>query len=142
MDMPAPKLTRILETGLYVADINRSRDFYEDVMGLRSFVSNDRFCALDVGDGASVLLLFLRGGTLEWIDLPGGRLPPHDGSGTSHFAFAIDAHQLPAWRQRLAECGVPVMSEVSWPLGGHSLYFEDPDKHVVEIATPGVWPVY
>ena len=89
-----------------------------------------------------MLLLFLRGGTTEWVDLPGGRLPPHDGSGTNHFAFAIDADTLPAWKQRLADHAVPITSEVHWDLGGISIYFDDPDGHVVELATPGVWPVY
>jgi catechol 2,3-dioxygenase-like lactoylglutathione lyase family enzyme len=136
----APKLNRILETALYVADVERSRSFYERVLGLTSFLSNSRMCALSAGP--SVLLLFLRGATTEWVDLPGGRLPPHDGSGTSHFAFAIDADTLPAWKQHLADHGVPITSEVHWDRGGTSIYFDDPDGHVVELATPGVWPVY
>jgi hypothetical protein len=35
-----------------------------------------------------------------------------------------------------------VESKVVWPLGGHSLYFRDPDNHVVELATPGIWSIY
>ena len=138
--MNPPKLNRILETALYVADVERSRAFYERILGLTCFLALDRMCALSAGP--SLLLLFLRGGTTEWDELPGGRLPPHDGSGTSHFAFAIDAGTLPAWKQRLADHGVPITSEVRWDLGGTSIYFDDPDGHVVELATPGVWPVY
>jgi catechol 2,3-dioxygenase-like lactoylglutathione lyase family enzyme len=42
----------------------------------------------------------------------------------------------------LAEHGVGIESEVQWDLGGTSLYFRDPDGHSVELATPGVWPIY
>jgi catechol 2,3-dioxygenase-like lactoylglutathione lyase family enzyme len=41
-----------------------------------------------------------------------------------------------------ADKAVPVESEVSWPQGGRSLYFLDPDGMVVELATPGLWRNY
>ena len=134
-----PKLSRVLETGLYVEDVGRARAFYEGVFGLKPFVADDRFCAYGVGDG-SVLLLFRRGGTLEPMTLPGGVVPPHDGSGQLHFAFAVD--ELAAWEVRLAEAGVEVISRVQWPLGGNSIYFHDPDGNVGELATRGTWPNY
>ena len=33
-------------------------------------------------------------------------------------------------------------SEVTWPQGGRSLYFRDPDGLLVELATPGLWRNY
>ena len=30
-------------------------------------------------------------------------------------------------------------SVVVWEAGGRSLYFRDPDGHLLELATPGVW---
>jgi catechol 2,3-dioxygenase-like lactoylglutathione lyase family enzyme len=42
----------------------------------------------------------------------------------------------------LAAQGVVVESRITWPRGGTSLYFRDPDGHSVEVATPGLWPNY
>ena len=55
-----------------------------------------RFCAYDAG-GRSVLLVFRWGATLETVRLPGGTIPPHDGHGPLHVAFAIDAADLATW---------------------------------------------
>jgi len=59
-----------------------------------------------------------------------------------HLAFSISAEDLPAWEKLLAEKGVAIESRVCWPRGGTSLYFRDPDNHLVELATPGVWSIY
>ena len=76
------------------------------------------------------------------MKLPGGVIPPHDGSGHLHFAFAIPAEDLPAWEKRLGEAGIEIESRVKWARGGESLYFRDLDGHLVELATPGIWPNY
>jgi catechol 2,3-dioxygenase-like lactoylglutathione lyase family enzyme len=87
-----------------------------------------------------VLLLFLRGSTLETVHIPGGWIPPHDGHGPLHLAFAIAMDALPAWEAHLAAKNVPVEARTRWPRGGESLYFRDPAGHLVELATPGLWP--
>ena len=79
---------------------------------------------------------------LVTVTLPGGVIPPHGGSGHLHFAFAIPAEDLRAWEQRLGEAGVKIESRVKWLRGGESLYFRDPDDHLVELATPGIWATY
>ncbi len=137
-----PPLTCILETGLYVEDVERAAAFYERVFGFPRLICNDRICALAVAE-SQVLLLLRKGGSTEPMTLPNGDvLPPHDGTGQQHFAFGIEVSQLDAWRQRLTECGVEIISTVRWELGGVSLYFHDPDGHVAELATRGTWRVY
>jgi catechol 2,3-dioxygenase-like lactoylglutathione lyase family enzyme len=42
----------------------------------------------------------------------------------------------------LAAQGIAVESRVTWPRGGTSLYFRDPDAHSLEVASPGLWPNY
>ncbi|MCK9917661.1 VOC family protein [Microbacteriaceae bacterium K1510] len=137
-----PKLERVLETCLYVDDLDRAARFYEQVLELpRMGGDESRFRAYDVG-GQNVLLLFKRGATLETVKLPGGTIPPHDGHGPLHFAFAVAGDELPDWEKRLRECGVTVEGETAWPRGGRSIYVRDPDGHLVEFATPGVWATY
>jgi catechol 2,3-dioxygenase-like lactoylglutathione lyase family enzyme len=132
---------RVLETALYVDDLERAGRFYAQALGLAAMTQDSRMWALDCGP-ASVLLLFRRGGTLETVELSGGRIPPHDGAGPSHLAFAVAAEELPVWEARLADCGVAIEARMKWPRGGESLYFRDPDDHLVELATPGLWANY
>ncbi|MGR2738312.1 VOC family protein [Billgrantia sp. Q4P2] len=138
-----PKLNGVLETALYVDDMDRARVFFEGVMGLEPFNADHRFTAYDAGAG-SVLLLFLQGETLETVVLPDdmGTIPPHDGKGRVHLAFAIAKRELAAWEHQLGDHGVPIEGRTHWPRGGESLYFRDPDGHLIELATPGVWPNY
>jgi catechol 2,3-dioxygenase-like lactoylglutathione lyase family enzyme len=136
-----PTLAGVIETALYVDDLGRARAFYADVLGLAPLTSDSRFLAFDVG-GRSVLLLFQRGATLETLHLPGGTIPPHDGSGPIHVAFSITAAELPAWEKQLAEYNVTIEGRTDWPRGGHSVYFRDPDGHLLELVTPGVWAIY
>lgn len=136
-----PAISGLKETALYVDDVDRAVRFYRDVLGLAILARDERFCALDV-NGRHVLLLFLRGASNQTAALPGGTIPPHDGSGPIHAGFAVEAAELEAWESHLAEHGVQVLSHVDWPRGGRSLYFRDPDGHLLELLTPGVWATY
>jgi catechol 2,3-dioxygenase-like lactoylglutathione lyase family enzyme len=136
-----PKLDRVLETCLYVDDLDRAARFYEQVLELKALTSDARFRAYDVG-GKSVLLLFRRGFTLETVRMPGGTIPPHDGHGPVHIAFSIAADELAAWEERLKADGIAIEGRTKWPRGGESIYFRDPDRHLLELATPGLWPGY
>jgi catechol 2,3-dioxygenase-like lactoylglutathione lyase family enzyme len=136
-----PKLAGVIETALYVDDLPRAIAFYRDSLGLAALNQDARFAAFDVGD-RSVLLLFKRGATLETVHLPGGTIPPHDGHGPLHIAFAVTTDELAVWETRLAEQGVAIEARTAWPRGGHSIYFRDPDNHLLELVTPGVWAIY
>jgi catechol 2,3-dioxygenase-like lactoylglutathione lyase family enzyme len=136
-----PELRAILETALYVDDLERSKAFYIQVLQLRLLRSDYRMCAFDVG-GSNILLLFQRGGSTETITLPGGTIPPHDGQGPLHIAFAIPASDQEDWEQQLDLHKIPVEGRTNWLRGGHSLYFRDPDGHLLELATPGLWEIY
>ena len=136
-----PEVNGLLETALFVDDLPRARALYQDVLGLRQFAASDRGCGFVVAEH-EVLLLAKRGATAEPHVTPGGVIPPCGASGSMHVAFAISASALDPWRKHLEGHGVEVLSEVAWERGGRSLYFRDPDGHLLELATPGVWEVY
>lgn len=137
-----PKINGVLETILYVDDLPRAVAFYRDVLGFAPMRGDPaRFQAFDSGAGR-VLLLFKRGGTLVPTMVSGGVIPPHDGAGPHHIGFAIAADAYEPWRARLTARGLTIESEAKWERGGRSLYFRDPDGHLLELITPGIWPIY
>src|SRR6266481_589738 len=108
-----PKTDGILESSLYVSDVPRSIRFYEETFGFGVITEfGERGCAMHAGT-RQVLLLFKKGASRATTT-------PHDGDGELHVAFAIPSSEL----------------------GGWSLYFRDPDRHLIELATPGTWSVY
>jgi len=59
-----------------------------------------------------------------------------------HVAFSIGKDELERWEAHLASRGVTIEGRNDWERGGHSIYFRDPDGHLLELATPGLWEVY
>ncbi len=130
-----PKTEGILESSLYVEDVARSARFYEEIFGFRAISDfGERGCAMQAGN-RQVLLLFQKDGSREIQT-------PHYGSGELHIAFAVSSSELPKWEAWLAENGIAVEEKRTWERGGQSVYFRDPDRHLLEIATPGVWSIY
>jgi catechol 2,3-dioxygenase-like lactoylglutathione lyase family enzyme len=130
-----PKTDGILESSLYVNDLPRSVRFYQETFGFRVISDfGERGCAMQAG-AHQVLLLFKKGASREIQS-------PHDCDGELHIAFAIQAAELATWESWLQTKGIAVEEKRNWELGGCSLYFRDPDRHLLELATPGVWTVY
>lgn len=136
-----PELRGVLETSLYVSELERSRAFYTGLFGFRILFEDGRFCALDVC-GRQILLLFQRAAAAAPVETSGGTIPGHGGDGSLHLAFAIGRDDLDPWERRLQQDRIPVESRVTWGRGGRSIYFRDPDGHLLELAVPGVWPTY
>ena len=130
-----PGVNGLLESSLYVADVAVSAKFYDKIFGFP--VISDfgrRGCAMRAGAG-QVLLLFEKGGSTAIQS-------PHDGSGELHVAFAISEAELPVWESWLHANGITIEEKRTWERGGTSIYFRDPDRHLLELATPGVWSIY
>ena len=125
----------MIETALYVDDLNRSLEFYRGLFGFTMKMEPiERMAALDITDD-QVLLLFKKGASTEATILPFGTIPPTDGDGQLHLAFGVSPSDIDAWEQRLGVLGIDIESRFDWPEGGSSLYFRDPDGHAIELKT-------
>lgn len=131
------QITRVLEACLYVDDLAAAEGFYARVFGL-TFLSRveGRHVFFRCGDG--MFLLFNPQTTIQPGNSSSG-VPTHGAHGPGHVAFAMRDAEVDAWREHLKKNGVEIEKEMSWPGGGHSIYFRDPAGNSVELATPKVW---
>jgi catechol 2,3-dioxygenase-like lactoylglutathione lyase family enzyme len=66
-------------------------------------------------------------------------VPTHGAIGPGHICFAAPGGAFDTWRAHLAEHGVAIEAEVTWPGGGRSIYFRDPAGNSLEFAEPKIW---
>ncbi len=125
---------RVLETCLYVDDLEAAEAFYKDVLGLEP-VTKSAGRHVFFRCGQSMFLLF----NPEQTVIKTGKAPTHGAHGQGHTAFAMDELEIDAWRSHLASKGVEIETEVSWPGGGQSLYFRDPAGNSLEVTTTTTW---
>jgi catechol 2,3-dioxygenase-like lactoylglutathione lyase family enzyme len=126
-------IDRVLETVLYVDDLDAAERFYGEVLGLE-LDSRKHGLFVFFKCGAVMLLLFEPGGAST-----GRNVPPHGAQGPGHACFAVAETDLEYWRARLQAAGVAIEQEVDWPRGGRSFYFRDPAGNSLELATPKIW---
>jgi glyoxalase family protein len=135
MDIPAIK--GIHHITLVAANARRTADFYTRVLGLRLVKKTVNFDAPDtyhlyfgdeVGTPGTLVTFF------EWPTAPKG----HWGIGaTHHFALIVEhADGLLQWKRWLTDQGVAVDGPYN-RVYFESIYFQDPDGVIVEIATRG-----
>jgi catechol 2,3-dioxygenase-like lactoylglutathione lyase family enzyme len=128
----------VLETSLYVADLDRALEFYRNVLGLRQIphthFAGGRGAALQVGPGPSVLLLFR-----AEITRQDSRLPAHGTTGAGHVAFRVEPGELAGWRERFREHGITIERELAFGDNPPSIYFRDPDGNSLELAVSTIW---
>ncbi|ODT06109.1 MAG: bleomycin resistance protein [Mesorhizobium sp. SCN 65-20] len=131
----------ILESALYVSDLDAAETFYGEVMGLERIAKVDgRHVFFRCGQG--VLLLFNADATRQppkpYARLP---VPPHGTTGQGHLCFAGTAAEIEDWKTRLEGAGIAIEADFEWPSGGRSIYFRDPSGNSLEIAEPRIWGI-
>jgi catechol 2,3-dioxygenase-like lactoylglutathione lyase family enzyme len=127
------KFRQIKETCLYVTDLEQTRAFYEDQLGLPLIgLAEGRHVFFHAG--TSVLLCFL-----PEITRKDDKLPPHYGFGKMHLAFECEQPDYEAWKSKIADAGIAIIQEAEWRNGLKSFYFRDPDNHLLEIVEIGIW---
>jgi catechol 2,3-dioxygenase-like lactoylglutathione lyase family enzyme len=137
----APKINRLVETSLYVANLERSARFYTQVLGLEiesSFKGRHVFLIA----GQSMLLLFDPKYLKREHEEEGEKaIPQIYELGRTHIAFEIDPKDYDGWKDKLRKSNAIVETEKTWEKGNRSIYFRDPDGNVVELIEPGSWPI-
>jgi catechol 2,3-dioxygenase-like lactoylglutathione lyase family enzyme len=130
--------TKVLETCLYVDDLDRAERFYTDVLGLE-FVSRQIGRHAFFRCGQAMVLLFNPLASREVSDVAGSAIPQHGAFGAGHVAFAASEPDLSTWKSHLESHGVAIEQVIDWPGGGRSLYFRDPAGNSLEFASPRIW---
>jgi catechol 2,3-dioxygenase-like lactoylglutathione lyase family enzyme len=131
----------ILESALYVADLDAAEAFYTGVLGLEVIARIEgRHVFLRCGRG--VLLLFDPAAT-EVPPPPDAKLPvpPHGSRGPGHLCFSAAAEEIGRWKAHLEARGVVIEADFEWPQGGRSIYFRDPSGNSLEFAEPRIWGI-
>lgn len=129
----------ILESALYVTDLDAAEAFYAGVLGLEKIAGvSNRHVFFRCGSG--VLLLFNAEATRQ-PPSPNAKLPvpPHGTTGQGHLCFAATAGEIDGWKTHLAEKKITVEADFEWPGGGRSIYFRDPSGNSLEFAEPKIW---
>jgi catechol 2,3-dioxygenase-like lactoylglutathione lyase family enzyme len=129
----------ILESALYVADLDVAETFYGETLGLDPIAkAAGRHVFFRCGQG--VLLLFNAEATQN-PPPPGATLPvpPHGTRGPGHLCFSATAEEIDGWKTYLAKKGIAIEADFEWPNGGRSIYFRDPSGNSLEFAEPRIW---
>ena len=115
------KINGLFEVALEVRNLEKSAKFYQEVLGFKKGLCDDkrRWLFLWVGDNSGMIVLQEDSGS--WP--------------RQHFAFRVDEAELNGLKQFLESSNVAVSGPVSldW-MNAVSLYFSDPDGHDLELC--------
>ncbi|HEY9405873.1 MAG TPA: VOC family protein [Nitrososphaera sp.] len=133
------KIKKVVETCIYCSDLQSMKNFYVRILGL-SVIQEERDRLIFLKAGKSMLLIFdpmqtrTNNGSLP---VHGALTPPS----SIHFAMEIEEQEYHASKQLLASNKIAIEKEVNWDSQAKSIYFRDPAGNLVELITPGAWPV-
>jgi len=135
-ERPATNGRGINHTALISSDVERTIEFYQDVLGFaltelienRDYPGSSHFF-FDVGNGNAV----------AFFDLPGLDLGPYAEvlGGLHHLALSVPPERWTQLRAKLDEAGVKYQLESE-----HSIYFPDPDGVRLELISDPLGEMY
>jgi catechol-2,3-dioxygenase len=133
------KIKKVIETCIYSSDLESMKKFYVDTLGL-SVIQEEGDKLIFLKAGKSMLLIFdpLR------TSINNDKLPTHGAMtppSSVHFAMEIEEQEYQPCKRLLVLNGIAIEKEVIWNSNTKSLYFRDPAGNLVELITPGGWPV-
>ncbi|MFL6381881.1 MAG: VOC family protein [Nitrososphaeraceae archaeon] len=133
-----------METCIYSSDLVKMKDFYINILGLE-IVSEEKDRHVFLKAGQSMVLIFNPNKTLvsngsngtTKLPIHGAFVPPS----IIHLALEIEKQNYDNAKHTLNGKNVRIEKEVTWEEGTNSIYFRDPAGNLVEIITPGSWPI-
>ena len=121
---------------LRVADLERAKAFYRDVLGCPVEKWQPELGLLQLRAGAALIDLVTLDGKLG---LEGGAGPGAEGHNLDHFCVRLERFDEVALRAHLANHGIApgdVVQRYGAEGTGPSLYIKDPDGNTVELKAP------
>lgn len=118
---------------LYVTDLDRTEDYYRNKLGF-GLISKKAGRHVFFRAGNQVLLCFIAEVTRN-----DKKLPPHFAHGEQHIAFEVSRNDYVAMKAHLTSQDIEIIHEEHWRENVYSAYFKDPDNHLLEIVTEGLW---
>jgi catechol-2,3-dioxygenase len=133
------KINKVVETCIYSSDLKNMKKFYVGILGL-PIIQEEGDKLIFLKAGKSMLLIFdpLR------TSINNDKLPTHGAMtppSSIHLAMEIEKQEYQPCKELLARNGITIEKEVIWNSKAKSLYFRDPAGNLVELITPGGWPV-
>jgi catechol 2,3-dioxygenase-like lactoylglutathione lyase family enzyme len=125
--MPAFKLQGLDHVALSVSDLKRSSDFYAEVLGLERAYEEWHEPVFMVAAGTGLALFSIE--SHESSGDPEAKPPAR----FLHVAFRVDREGFEAAQAELGERGIE--TRFADHGSAHSIYFDDPDGHKVELTT-------
>jgi catechol 2,3-dioxygenase-like lactoylglutathione lyase family enzyme len=126
----------VLETALYVHDLDAAATFYRDVVGLDEHLREPgRHVFLRCE--TSMLLLFDPSATRK--SSGAFPVPPHGTVGEGHVCFRAEPGEMDRWQAHLTSKGIDIEADFEWPGGARSIYVRDPARNSVEFAEGKLW---
>lgn len=128
----------ILETALYVNDLDAAEAFYGELLGLEKVLrAADRHVFFRCGPG--ILLIFDPRQTIKPPPADALPVPSHGTTGAGHVCFRLSSAEIDLLTEKLNKAGITIESDFRWPNGARSIYFRDPAGNSIECAEPQLW---
>ena len=132
------KPAAVLESALYVEDLEKAEAFYGGILGL-DLVGKVEGRHVFFRCGNSIVLLFNAAATRVASTNASLPVPVHGASGQGHLCFRATSDEMDQWITRLESHGVAIEADFVWPAGGRSIYFRDPSGNSLEFGEPKIW---
>ena len=121
--MPDPKTYGLTHIALAIADLKRTRIFYEKVFDMQIMYDTGSFIQMTT-PGCSDILVFEKKDTIQSANT----------GGIAHFGFRLrSANDISEMINKIVSAGGSIIEQGEFVPGSPYVFFKDPDEYTVEI---------